>query len=122
MNGYGRYAFYGTLRQGMEYNSLYGSGMTCLQSVSLNGYRLFSLGDYPYAVPSSAGSIVADLYEVDREIAATIHEMEIEAGYYYDEIIINSRTFGIYLFAEPGSGDVEIRSGDWVDYVREIGF
>jgi len=96
--------------------------MTCLQSVLLKGYRLFSLGDYPYAVPSPTGSIVADLYRVDGEIARTIHNMEIEAGYYYDEIIIESQAFGIYLFAKADPGDSEVRSGDWVRYVAEIGF
>lgn len=122
MNEHGRYAFYGTLRQGMEYYSIYGGGMTSLRSVLLKGYRMFSLGDYPYAVPSPDGSIIADLYQVDDEIAKAIHDMEIEAGYYYDEIIIDARTFGIYLLAEPGSGDKEIPSGDWVSYTREIGF
>lgn len=122
MNKHGLYAFYGTLRQGMEYYSIYRKGMSYLQSVLLKGYRLFSLGDYPYAVPSPTGSIVADLYQVDEEIATTIHSMEIEAGYYYDEIIIDSRAFGIYLFDKVDSGDSEVQSGDWVRYIGEIGF
>lgn len=122
MNKHGRYAFYGTLRQGMEYHSIYGKGLTYVKSVLLKGYRLYSLGDYPYAVPSDTGSIIADLYQVDRNIARTIHGMEIQAGYYYDEIIIDSLAFGIYLFAEPDPGDIELESGDWVRYATEIGF
>lgn len=122
MNKHGLYAFYGTLRQGMEYYSIYRRGMTCLQSVLLKGYRLYSLGDYPYAVPSPTGSIIADLYRVDDKIARIIHNMEIEAGYYYDEIIIEPQAFGIYLFEKADPGDSEVRSGDWAQYVAEIGF
>lgn len=122
MNRHGRYAYYGTLRQGMEYHSIYRQGMRYLRSVVLDGYRLFSLGDYPYAIRSANGSIIADLYEVEEKIAEIIHQMEIEAGYHYDEIIIDSASFGIYLFATPGDDGTEIRSGDWVRYAREIGF
>ncbi|HEY4656541.1 MAG TPA: gamma-glutamylcyclotransferase [Cyclobacteriaceae bacterium] len=123
MNKNGRYAFYGTLRHGIEYHSIYTKGMDFLQSVLLRGYRLYSLGDYPYAVRSDSGCIVADLYKVnDPEISLSIHLMELEAGYYYDEIIIDSLSFGIYLFESPSPGDEEIRSGDWVRYVAENGF
>lgn len=122
MNSNGLYAFYGTLRQGMEYHSIYGKRISFIQSVLLKGYRLFSVGDYPYAVRAPTGSIVADLCHVDRRTAATIHSMEIEAGYFYDEIIIESQAFGIYLFSRADPGDPEVQSGDWVQYVAEIGF
>jgi gamma-glutamylcyclotransferase (GGCT)/AIG2-like uncharacterized protein YtfP len=123
MNKNGRYAFYGTLRHGMENHSFYGGAMTFLESVLLSGYKLYSLGDYPYAVRSDTGSIVADLFQVnDMRIGKSIHQMELDAGYHYDEIIIASRSYGIYLFVNPAPGDEEIRSGDWVRYVNEIGF
>jgi gamma-glutamylcyclotransferase (GGCT)/AIG2-like uncharacterized protein YtfP len=122
MNKHGRYAFYGTLRPGMELYEAYRPGMTHLGQTILEGYRLYSLGEYPYAVPSSAGRIVVDLYKLEPEWAREIHEMEIEAGYYYDEIIIDGLAFGIYLFDRPGAQDLEIRSGDWARHIAEIGF
>lgn len=123
MNKSGRYAFYGTLRQGMENHSFYGKGMVFLESVLLRGYRLYSLGDYPYAVKSNTGSIVADLYQIkDAKICKSIHQMELNAGYYYEEIIIASQSFGIYLFMHASPADEEIKSGDWVKHVNEIGF
>lgn len=122
MNRDGRYAFYGTLRPGMELYQVYRPGMTHLGQALLKGYRLYSLGEYPYAVPSSGGSIVVDLYRLEPDCARDIHEMEIDAGYYYDEIIIDGLAFGIYLFDRPGAQDPEIRSGDWTRHVAEIGF
>lgn len=122
MNNHGRYAFYGTLRPGMDLHSEFRQGMTYIGQALLKGYRLYSLGDYPYAVPSSSGHIVTDLYQVGRDCARAIHEMEMDAGYYYDEIIIDGLAFGIYLFDQPGPSDPEIRSGDWARYVAEIGF
>lgn len=122
MNKDGRYAFYGTLRPGMELHVVYRNGMTHLGQALLKGYRLYSLGDYPYAVPSSSGSIVVDLYRLESKRACDIHEMEIEAGYYYDEIIIDGLAFGIYLFDRAGPHDPEIRSGDWARHMAEIGF
>lgn len=122
MNSHGRYAFYGTLRPGMELHQVYQPGMTHLEQALLEGYRLYSLGDYPYAVPSASGRIAVDLYRLEPDCAQEIHEMEIEAGYYYDEIIIDGLAFGIYLFDRARSGDPEIRSGDWARHVAEIGF
>lgn len=122
MNEHGRYAFYGTLRPGMELHRMYQPGMIHLGQALLEGYRLFSLGAYPYAVPSSAGHIVVDLYRLKPDCARDIHAMETEAGYYYDEIFIDGLAFGIYLFDRPGRGDPEIRSGDWARHVAEIGF
>ncbi|MFO7258537.1 MAG: gamma-glutamylcyclotransferase [Bacteroidota bacterium] len=122
MNEHGRYAFYGTLRPDMELHRVYRPGMTHLGQAVLEGYRLYSLGDYPYAVPSPTGRIVVDLYQLEPDCARDIHEVEIEAGYYYDEIFIDGLAFGIYLFERPAPGDPEIRSGDWARHVAEIGF
>ena len=121
MNEHGRYAFYGTLRPGMELHPVYKAGMKHLGKALLEGYRLYSLGEYPYAVPSAAGAIVVDLYQLEPDCARDIHDMEIDAGYYYDEIIIDGLAFGIYLFDRPGVEDSEIRSGDWARHVAEIG-
>lgn len=121
MNAHSLYAFYGTLRKGMENHYLLGAKTEYLKRVKLPGYKLFSLIDYPYAVKSHAMSdmIVAELFYVpDIEIQQYIHTMELDAGYYYHEIPIEGKKYGIYLFSEEGKGDEQIRSGDWVEYMR----
>lgn len=124
MNKYGRYAFYGSLRQGMENHLIYNKAMKFIRTVMLEGYSLYSLGDYPYAVRSegahSAKRILADLiYFQDRAVEHEVHRMELEAGYIYEEIEIDSLNYGIYLFKEPVTGDLEIESGDWVNYFTQ---
>lgn len=124
MNRDGLFAFYGTLRMGMENHSLYAKGMRFQKTVPLSGFRLYSLGDYPYAVRTSDGGIIiADLFKItDATVADAIHRMEIEAGYYYDEIAVEKSQYGIYLFPSPDQNDEEITTGDWVKYVTQNGF
>jgi gamma-glutamylcyclotransferase (GGCT)/AIG2-like uncharacterized protein YtfP len=124
MNKDGHYAFYGTLRVGMENHLLFQRGMEFIDRVSLKGFTLISLGDYPYAVKSNTSDsfIIAELFKLDQRIAKAIHDMELEAGYYYDEIEIGKNFYGIYLFSEAGPSDEVIRSGDWVEFVSARGF
>jgi gamma-glutamylcyclotransferase (GGCT)/AIG2-like uncharacterized protein YtfP len=124
MNKDGHYAFYGTLRVGMENHLLFQRGMEFIDRVSLRGFELISLGDYPYAVKSDMAnaSIIAELFKVDPRIAKAIHDMELEAGYYYDEIEIGKNLYGIYLFSAVRPFDEVIPSGDWVHFVSARGF
>src|SRR5690606_33860206 len=125
MNKDGLFAFYGTLRQGVENHLVYQHGMKLLQTVTLAGYKLYSLGEYPYAVFSghSHHTIITEVYHVhDSQVALAIHNMEIEAGYYYQEIEVGLQHVGIYLFDVAGLHDDEIPSGDWVRHVSQIDF
>ena len=123
MNKDNLFAFYGTLRKGMENHILYGKGMRYVETVQLNGYKLYSLGDeYPYAVISDTMNdrIVAELFHItDRDVATAIHDMEIDAGYDYHEIDVHGKIVGIYLFATARPGDTVIVSGDWVEFVTQ---
>jgi len=123
VNKNGLYAFYGTLRCGMENYALFDKGMRYIRTVVLRGYRLVSLGEYPYAVRTNDSStIVAELFRLDEHAAGDINVMELESGYYYDEIEINQSLYGIYLFDRINPGDEVIPSGDWVKYITERSF
>lgn len=122
MNAQSLYAFYGTLRVGMENHYLLNGRAEFLRRLKLPGFKLFSLVDYPYAVKSKSLSdmIVAELFYVpDKEIQQYIHAMELDAGYYYYEIPIDGKKYGIYLFSEEGEGDEQVISGDWAQFVGE---
>lgn len=124
MNKEGLYAFYGTLRKGMENFHFFQEGMHFIETVTLEGYKLISLGEYPYAVRTSNADerIIAELFQLDYLQAKSIHDMELEAGYYYDEIQIHQNFYGIYLFSKINPTDEEIPSGDWAKYVAGRGF
>lgn len=123
MNKEGLYAFYGTLRCGMENHALFAKGMQFIKTVVLRGYRLISLGDYPYAVRTGdTSTIVTELFHLSEPVAMDINMMELESGYYYDEIEIDQSLYGIYLFEEINPGDELIPSGDWVKYITERSF
>ena len=121
MNAQSLYAFYGTLRKGMYHNALL-AGSEYLQTVALQGYKLYSLIEYPYAVKTECADdkIIAELFYVpDQNIQHQIHHLELEAGYFYDEIKVEEKSFGIYLFQEPLHGNQVIAEGDWAIYTLQ---
>lgn len=127
MNKDGLYAFYGTLRSGMENNLYYGTDALVSQGVCwLNGFLLYSLGEYPYAVrcDDATKHIKVEVFHIaDHALARTIHDMELAVGYYYDEIQANDVLAGIYLFRNPSEGDILIEHGDWVKFKgSDVGF
>jgi gamma-glutamylcyclotransferase (GGCT)/AIG2-like uncharacterized protein YtfP len=124
MNKDGLYVFYGTLRKGMVNHPFYTAGMNYIDTVTLTGYRLISLGEYPYAVATGdpANKIKAELFRLNEQQAKAIYEMELEAGYYYEDIQIGQKKYGIFLFSQVNPNDVEIDCGDWAEYVRKKDF
>ena len=122
MNRHGQYAFYGSLMMGMENNLPYEKHLKFLGKVRLAGFKMFSLGQYPYAVRSNDQNreIVAELYKVtDRKTEQLIYEMELDEGYIFSEVEIADNKFGIYLFDSPVIKSAEITDGDWRSYRKQ---
>jgi gamma-glutamylcyclotransferase (GGCT)/AIG2-like uncharacterized protein YtfP len=89
-------------------------------SVRLNGYRLYSMGQYPCVVKSSADcSVLVEIFKIiDPVFEKEIHEMEIDEGYFYEEIIVDGKYIGIYAF-EAHENFTEVPAGDWVTFFRQ---
>jgi len=80
------FAFYGSLRRGMENHVLHSNHLKYLFSARLRGYKLYSRGDFPIAVKSSAtkDSIVVELFTIaDRATREMIHKLEMDEGYFF---------------------------------------
>lgn len=121
----GYYAFYGTLRQGMENHLAFAKTLTYLKTISLPGYRMYSLIEYPYVVQTRDPNdvIVADLFHIDSpETEQMIYEMEIDADYIRSSLVIDGNKFGIYIFPSGRVGDNPLPGGDWVAHVRDQTF
>lgn len=124
MNDDSLYAFYGSLRCGLENYQAYGNGaLRHLHTCRIAGFRMYSMGSYPYAIRSfNEEQICVELFRItDQAVERAIHEMELEAEYYYDEVEIDGRKFGIYLFRQERPGDLHITDGDWKDFVLSRG-
>jgi gamma-glutamylcyclotransferase (GGCT)/AIG2-like uncharacterized protein YtfP len=118
MNINSLYAFYGSLRRGMMYYEVYKDAMEYKFSAQLDGFKLYALKEYPFAVKTNKAkdSIVVEVFKItDPETEKSIHELELGVGYSYDEIKVNSITAGIYLFSDPGNYK-EVKDGDWVKF------
>ncbi len=120
MNKNSLYAFYGSLRKGMSNYELYKEAMVYLYSVHLKGFKLYSMGEYPCIVKSDTDkTIVAEVVKITNPvIEKEIHDMEIEEGYFYDEVTIQNDQVGIYLY-KAIENFIEVKEGDWVTFFRQ---
>ena len=119
MNIHSQYAFYGSLMRGMENYARYEKHLKFLRKVRLEGFKMFSLEQYPYVIRTadSDHKIVAELYKVtDEKTEQSIHEMELEEGYIFSEVDIEDNKFGIYLFHSQVSNSAPVINGDWRSY------
>ena len=125
MDSKSKYAFYGTLRRGMENYETFRNSMEYLRTVDIPGFRMYSKGSYPYVVRSQdeQDRITAEIFQIGNPMAAKeIDELELGAGYFLDYMSIGNEKFGIYVFQQNFTDDFRIASGDWVQHVKERGF
>ena len=54
------------------------------------------------------------------EKESEIHNLELHAGCYYDEVVIQGTVAGIYLFHEIGKHPLVV-GGDWVKFFGQKG-
>lgn len=115
------YAFYGSLRKGMDLHRKFESNLQYKFNVWLPGYELFSLGPYPCAVHTRdvTNKILVEIMQVTNQAAAReIYDIEINAGYYFQDIQINNEPVGIYLYSQATNYS-KVLHGDWVTFFRE---
>jgi len=114
------FAFYGSLRRGMENHALHAVHLKYLFSARLSGYKLYSRGEFPIAVKSSTSdSIVVEVFKInDLSTREMIHKLEMDEGYYLETLSLNSIDVGIYLFEDPKNYP-QVDGGDWVSFFRE---
>ena len=125
MNENRHYAFYGSLRLGMENYVLFEDGLEFLGKAELRGFKIFSLIDYPYAIATENENdcIVVELFKVTNiRTEELIHQVEMDAGYIFTNIEIAKQKFGIYLFTEIRDENMWVKSGDWVAYKSSCAF
>lgn len=107
----------------MENHSHFASSLQYICTCRLAGYELYSLDDYPYAVRTDdpGESILVELFRIrDDQTRRAIHEMEIEAGYFLDQIRVADHLVSIYSYKIKGS-DPKVNSGDWVEFFGKQG-
>jgi len=122
MNKDSLYAFYGSLRRGMNNHERYKEALDYLFSARLKGFKLYSRGQYPCVSRSSNNnSVVMEVFRVtDRDFETRIHELEMSEGYVYEETIVGEKKVGIYVF-ENVENFQEVIDGDWVTFFRGRG-
>jgi gamma-glutamylcyclotransferase (GGCT)/AIG2-like uncharacterized protein YtfP len=116
------YAFYGSLRRGMRLYNQFAGSLHYQYSAWLNGYELYSLGNYPYAVKSDnpKSKILVEVFSIsDEEAEKEIQEIEKGAGYFSDRVMFGKKSLNIFLYQEPVTNNMRVESGDWVSFFRQ---
>lgn len=115
------YAFYGSLRRGMELHKKFESDLQYKFSIWLPGYELYSLGSYPCAVHTQnmSSKILVEVMKITNpNVAKEIFDIEIHAGYFYEHIQIKYEDVGIYLYKQA-TNNSKVIGGDWVTFFGE---
>ena len=118
MNAQSTYAFYGSLRRGMNNFQHFENSIAFLFEEAIRGFQLYALKDYPYAIKTGNPSHLLTVEVVritDKEAEQKIHDLEITVGYYYDEVVIRGKQVGIFLFKNAGH-ETLVKDGDWVKF------
>jgi gamma-glutamylcyclotransferase (GGCT)/AIG2-like uncharacterized protein YtfP len=121
MNKHSIYAFYGSLRRGMALHKKFESDLQYKFSIWLPGYELYSLGPYPCAVQTQnmANKILVEVMLVTNpDVARQIFDIEINAGYFFQNIQIKNEPVGIYLYKQA-TNNSKVIGGDWVTFFGE---
>ncbi|HWA35138.1 MAG TPA: gamma-glutamylcyclotransferase family protein [Cyclobacteriaceae bacterium] len=118
MNSASTYAFYGSLRRGMINYLEFETSLEFLYQEIIAGYRMYAMASFPYAVKTDNNSdlITVEVFRITNpDVERSIHQLEMNEGYYYDEVRIRDVDVGIYLFDQVGP-DPLVKSGDWVNF------
>lgn len=115
------FAFYGSLRRGMQNYLAFADELEYLHSAWLRGYKMYALQEYPCVVKAGPESKI--LVEIMRaktaHCAAQIHQLELDTGYAFETISVAGQDAWLYYFVQPPNDRV-VASGDWVTFFREF--
>lgn len=117
-------AVYGSLRQGMgNHRLLEQRASEFLGSERVQGWRMHSLGAYPFITPDeSTAGIRIEVYEVDETTFARLDGLEGYPNFYNRRMISTSHGDAwIYFIQDNSSSAPVVENGDWVDYKRNLG-
>jgi gamma-glutamylcyclotransferase (GGCT)/AIG2-like uncharacterized protein YtfP len=116
-----RIAVYGSLRRS-EYNyPHFAGGLNYVTTLTVPGYRLYSLGPYPAVIESEddTDTVVVELFEADDYTDRRIAWMEEGAGYHAGTITHEGEDYTIWLFPpERAATLTHVPSGDWSAYLE----
>jgi gamma-glutamylcyclotransferase (GGCT)/AIG2-like uncharacterized protein YtfP len=131
---YSKFAFYGSLRKGCYNHAIIQNGCKIVeQNVRLPKFSMVGTGyGYPMAffTGDESDSIVVELVEVENErLQEQLQWMEIGAGYYVQEILVDGVKYWLYLHdAEPIKADMlasitrrstkDVPGNDWLEYQK----
>jgi gamma-glutamylcyclotransferase (GGCT)/AIG2-like uncharacterized protein YtfP len=114
-------AVYGSLRKD-EYNYTrfrhsFGPGINYIKTIEIEGFDLYSLGQYPGIIKGD-NKLIVDILKVTEEVGNVIDGMEYGAGYISEMINVEGDLVKIYIY--DGSVDSEklVESGDWSEYIN----
>lgn len=102
---------YGTLRRGFGNHRLLANGRM-LGECRLDGWEMYSLGDFPAVVPGD-GEIVCEVYEIDQAILNRLDHLEGYPNFYNRGLVVTPHGKAWMYYLDTLTGRPRVESGDW---------
>lgn len=106
-------AVYGSLKKGFFNHTLLGHSYL-VNTGSLKGFKLYSLGSYPCIYPSDddTDTVLVEIYNVTNKILDELNRMETSARYYPK--IVKVKDYNVLVWVYNTKPDTKhIKSGIW---------
>jgi gamma-glutamylaminecyclotransferase len=112
---------YGTLKRGGSNHPAIAGQTFCGNARTANGFRLFSLGEYPGMVvdPNDRDGVSGEVWSVDEACLARLDALEgVDQGLYRREPVALQPPFAgrevlTYIYAQNTIGRAHIAGGEW---------
>jgi gamma-glutamylcyclotransferase (GGCT)/AIG2-like uncharacterized protein YtfP len=114
------YAFYGSLRRGLDNHVRFQDHLQYQFSCWIKGYQLYSMGDFPFAIKTEnkGDKILVEVFKItDTETQKEIDQLELDYGYYIEIAQIQKMPVKIYLMKNNANYPL-VAGGDWVTFFR----
>jgi gamma-glutamylcyclotransferase (GGCT)/AIG2-like uncharacterized protein YtfP len=111
---------YGTLRFNCSNHDKFLNGIPPIKcNVKVQGYKMFSIGEFPYVVPCKNSFIIGDIFNIDEEKENLLDMLEgVEIDFFSKEITEDGLLIyvGNERFMQTIGSPVEVESGDWIEF------
>jgi gamma-glutamylcyclotransferase (GGCT)/AIG2-like uncharacterized protein YtfP len=109
-------ACYGTLKQGHYNHKYFARHLTLISEQEIEGFQMFNLGHYPCVVRTNnpEDKITVQLMDCDKQGFDKITEMELNAGYVIEKVMIGDTIANIFTFTNTPAHARRIETGNWI--------
>jgi gamma-glutamylcyclotransferase (GGCT)/AIG2-like uncharacterized protein YtfP len=97
-------------------------GLDPIKTVKLVGYDLFAITNAYPAASEGKNTIICELYDIEEDQFHALKRMELNAGYYEKEVMVDNTSASIFLMKPDWliKSALLIKDGDWIKHYIKL--